>query len=363
MDNLIINRWKIPTFTHLSFLCLSFRSLDTNLMCCHAEFKQDAECAFVFNDNFANCDSMFRNKHPKQSIWIIGILSLVGNALVLIWRTFYKEKNVVQTIMLMHVAVADALMGVYLITIGVFDAVWSGVYYLHDFQWRTGLRCQIIGGIAVLSSEVSIMVLSLLSVERVKNIVFPYRYKALNRKKAHAFCFFIWVISFLIAFLPTFGIRYFHDPEKGIYYYGKSVVCLPMQLYPKFTSAWEYSVAIFVGLNLALVAIIIVAYGMIFMKTCLSKWRLAHQGTRREKRARARTANTKRETSLAKRLLFIVATDCFCWLPIIVIGLGSVIEDSQFLLPGDIAVWIAVFVLPLNSAVNPGLYTFSTSHV
>ena len=344
------------------FFCLFFRSLDTNLMCCHAEFKQDAGCEFVYNDNFANCDTMFRSKGPKRSIWAIGVLSVLGAVLVLVWRAKVKEKKVAQSIMLMHVAVADGLMGVYLITIGVTDLVWSGVYYLHDYQWRTGLSCKLIGGMSVLSSEVSIMALSLLSADRLKTIVFPYRFKVLNRRKAHAFCFLIWAIGFIIAFFPTLSLPYFHNPDEGIFYYGKSVVCLPLQLSPDFSAGWEYSVAIFVGLNLALVVFIIAAYAMILFKTWLSKFRLIHQGTRREMQSRAKTADTSRETSLTKRVVFIILTDCVCWLPIMVIGMRSVV-DKAFDIPGDIAVWVAVFVLPINSAINPLLYTFSTPQV
>ena len=331
-------------------------------MCCHAEFKEDGECVFVWNDNFANCDSMFRRKGPRRCLWGIAIVSLVGAVFVLVWRTLFKEKNVAQTIMLMHVAVADGLMGVYLFIIGAKDAMWSGEYYLHDYQWRTGLSCQITGGICVLSSEVSLMILSLLSADRFKHIVFPRRFRTLGRKKTHTFCFIIWAISFLIAFLPTFGITYFHDPANGILYYGKSVMCLPLQLHPDFISGWEYSVAFFVGLNLFLVLFIIVAYAMILGKTCLSKRRLNKQGTKRARKARAKTANTKREKSLTKRVLFIILTDCACWMPIIVFGLRSTLENG-FDVPGDLSVWIAVFVLPINSAINPFLYTFSTREV
>jgi len=40
----------------------------------------------------------------------------------------------------------------------------------------------------------------------------------------------------------------------------------------------------------------------------------------------------------------------------------SILEKS-FSSPGDLVVWIAVFVLPINSALNPILYTLSTPQV
>ncbi|PFX12965.1 G-protein coupled receptor GRL101 [Stylophora pistillata] len=52
-------------------------------------------------------------------------------------------------------------------------------------------------------------------------------------------------------------------------------------------------------------------------------------------------------------------TDFCCWMPIIIISILSL--TGNFYDPHKIAfVWIAVFVLPLNSSLNPILYTFST---
>ena len=62
---------------------------------------------------------------------------------------------------------------------------------------------------------------------------------------------------------------------------------------------------------------------------------------------------------MAKRLVFIVMTDFCCWMPIIIINILSL--TGGFNDPDKIAfLWIAVFVLPLNSSLNPILYTFST---
>ncbi|PFX12341.1 G-protein coupled receptor GRL101, partial [Stylophora pistillata] len=343
-------------------------TVDTNLMCCHLT-KEDADCDYAYVDmsSFSSCENMFRDRAPRICLWVVGIMSLLGAVFVIVWRLVFKEakkKNKIQSIMLIHLAGSDGLMSVYLIIIGVMDAIWAGQYFLHDGNWRSSWLCQITGAIAVLSSEVSVMTICLLSADRVKNILFPYRGKSLTIKVTHVLCFLIWIIGGLIAFIPMVGIDYFGSRQKAHHFYGRSVVCLPLQLSADKPSGWEYSVAMFVGLNFTLVFFVIVAYSMIVYTSCTSNRRLAQQGTARERKIKAkqRAADLRREASLAKRVFFIVLTDCVCWLPIVVIGLRSLLEKS-FLTPGGLAVWIAVFVLPVNSAINPILYTLSTKQV
>ena len=328
-------------------------------MCCHMH-KEDADCSFIKNDDFAICESMFKNSSPRKTIWVKGIFSLVGAVFVITWRMIFKEKNVVQFIMLLHLAVSDGLMGVYLITLGAKDLLWWREYYLHDFQWRSCLSCQIIGAISLLSSEMSVMMMALISADRFKNIVFPYQGPSLKPKATRILCIIIWAIGFLIAFLPMLGIRYFEDPFRYHSYYGRSVVCLPLQLTSGKPAGWEYSVAIFLALNFAFFLLIMSAYLMILVKSYLSSQRLARQGTEREIQARA--SNFRRGAALARRVFFIILSDCVCWMPVIVIGMRTIIEKS-YKPRGDLAVWIAVFALPINSALNPILYSLSTEQV
>ncbi|PFX13309.1 G-protein coupled receptor GRL101 [Stylophora pistillata] len=238
-------------------------AVDTNLMCCHLT-KEDADCDYTYVDmsSFSSCETMFRNRAPRICVWVVGIMSLVGAVFVIVWRLVFKEtkkKNKIQSILLIHLAVSDGLMGVYLIVIGVMDAIWAGQFFLHDYNWRSSLSCQITGAIAVLSSEVSVMTICLLSADRVKNILFPYRGKSLTIKVTHFLCLLIWIVGGLIAFIPTVGIVYFGSRQKGHHFYGRSVVCLPLQLSADKPSGWEYSVAMFVGLNFTLVLFVIVA--------------------------------------------------------------------------------------------------------
>ncbi|XP_066021354.1 G-protein coupled receptor GRL101-like [Pocillopora verrucosa] len=343
-------------FKHLTHIIRV--TLDTNLMCCHLDlFRQDADCEYSFNDNFASCHSMFRHHAPRRTLWIVCLLSLLGSLFVVGWQYFYPDNNVVQSIMLVNLGVSDGIMGIYLIIIGIKDLQWSGEYYLHDYEWRTGWFCHFNGAMSVFSSEVSVMMISLIALDRLKNIVFPYTFAKITPWQTRIMCVVIWLVGGVMAFLPLSGMHYFSER-----YYGNNVVCLPLQLSPELQEGWEYSTSIFIALNFSLFIFIMVAYVAILWKSWSSSRRLGAHGTVREIRARAQSAQAKRERALAKRVFFIILTDFLCWMPIIAIGIRSHVEKT-FDPPGDLAVWIAVFALPINSAINPLLYTLSTPQV
>ncbi|XP_066021352.1 G-protein coupled receptor GRL101-like [Pocillopora verrucosa] len=343
-------------FKHLTHIIRV--TLDTNLMCCHLDlFRQDADCEYSFNDNFASCHSMFRHHAPRRTLWIVGLLSLLGSLFVVGWQYFYPDNNVVQSIMLVNLGVSDGIMGIYLIIIGIKDLQWSGEYYLHDYEWRTGWFCHFNGAMSVFSSEVSVMMISLIALDRLKNIVFPYTFAKITPRQTCIMCVVIWLVGGVMAFLPLSGMHYFSER-----YYGNNVVCLPLQLSPELQEGWEYSTSIFIVLNFSLFIFIMVAYVAILWKSWSSSRRLGAHGTVREIRARAQSAQAKRERALAKRVFFIILTDFLCWMPIITIGIRSHVEKT-FDPPGDLALWIAVFALPINSAINPLLYTLSAPQV
>ena len=52
----------------------------------------------------------------------------------------------------------------------------------------------------------------------------------------------------------------------------------------------------------------------------------------------------------------VVLSDFFCWCPV---GLMGLMASGGVAIPGDVNVLTAIFVLPLNSALNPFLYTYS----
>jgi len=61
-----------------------------------------------------------------------------------------------------------------------------------------------------------------------------------------------------------------------------------------------------------------------------------------------------RMLKLKKRILYIILTDTLCWLPIIIM---SFMSYSGFKLVGEVNPVSAIVILPINSAINPLIYS------
>ncbi|KAH9500315.1 hypothetical protein Btru_073740 [Bulinus truncatus] len=62
----------------------------------------------------------------------------------------------------------------------------------------------------------------------------------------------------------------------------------------------------------------------------------------------------EQDIDIAKQLFFVAMSNFICWLPICVLGIRSISGQA---VSAETYSWLVVFVLPLNSAVNPMIYT------
>jgi hypothetical protein len=159
----------------------------------------------------------------------------------------------------------------------------------------------------------------------------------------------VWILGLFISLIPLFNDSYFYDYDNNVHFFGKSAVCLPFQLSADYLPGWEYSVFVFLVLNGASFLFILLAY--VVMYRTIVKASSAVRSTR-----------ANQDSTIAKRMMFIMLTDFFCWFPVIIISIlaltGNLYDPSK-----QVYAWIAVFVLPINSSINPLLYTFSTPYV
>lgn len=137
---------------------------------------------------------------------------------------------------------ADCLMGVYLFFLGVFDLKFRGEYNRNAQLWMESPTCHTMGFLATLSSEVSVMLLTYLTLEKFLAIVFPFSDLRPGHCQAVAMLVAIWLLGVLIATVPLLDKDLFGN------YYGRNGVCFPLHsdLLERPT-AKGYSTGIFLG--------------------------------------------------------------------------------------------------------------------
>lgn len=101
------------------------------------------------------------------------------------------------------ILVSDMLMGVYLMIIGWHDIKFRNVYNAEAHRWMSSWTCTITGMLAMVSSEVSVLLLAFMSVDRFLLIAIPFgRYSSVTAKEAHLLLTCIWFVGIGIAVIP-----------------------------------------------------------------------------------------------------------------------------------------------------------------
>nr|KAG5713157.1 hypothetical protein BaRGS_007684 [Batillaria attramentaria] len=104
----------------------------------------------------------------------------------------------------------------------------------------------------------------------------------------------------------------------------------------------DYAFGVMIGLNFVL--FMLIAAGQIFIY-----WSI-HVNTM----SASDSTKKSNDLTIARRLLTIAVSDFLCWFPI---GLLGLMASNGTPIPGEVNVAMAIIVLPLNSALNPFLYT------
>jgi len=289
-------------------------------------------------DGLSSNENLLNRELIRIILWVIAIFTLIGNTLVLLGRGLLKEQqnSKVPIDFIRSLAVADILMGLYLIFIAIQDMVYREVYHQYSHEWTTSWGCTIVGVMAMTSTEVSLVLLAFMSMERFLCIASPFGYTKLSQRAAKISLALIWALGLIMAILPVIYWR------RSTHYYGSNGLCFPLHIGESLSLGWQYSAFIFLGVNSLCVLVVICTYAGLF----ISIW------------------HTRRATPLAAvdmdfvlRFFFIVLTNLMCWAPVYVLRL---LVLFKYPVPGEVSVWVVVFVVPINAAVNPILYTFTT---
>ena len=365
--------------------------------------EKNCPTATITSNIFSSDTEMIANLGIKSAFWIMGILVMTGNSYVIITAiSLLKRRQTFDGIsfhqfIVLNISMADFIMGIYLITIASYDVSFSGFYGTVDREWRSSLKCSVIGSLAVISSEASCFLMVVLTAFRLKNITKTM--ESLNASlHLWKICIIaVWLFSLFLGIasvLPqTFqyflhGFAYSSPFQNGTWYstnleqfacrlsalsnttikfagdkfqsvktfvaqsfpndasvklfgyYGETSVCMPRFYIGYGQSSWKFTL-VMITLNFLSFAFIAVSYFIIYKHSTSSSANL-----------RTNRPNNQAKT-MQKRIARIIATDFCCWIPICIMAfvrLGVEFSDITYQIS-------AVLLLPINSAMNPILFS------
>ncbi|XP_072044772.1 G-protein coupled receptor GRL101-like [Amphiura filiformis] len=342
--------------------------VDDHRLCCHFGSSVDCITLEPRSPLFA-CGSLMQNTFLRISMWVLGISAVIGNLLVIISRyreNIKSEKGAVQSFLVLNLALADFWMGIYMLIIAGTDIYYGDRYFEFSEVWQSSIMCKVAGCLSLISSESSVGFLTVISVDRFLSVCFPFSHLHLTKKSSRVVIAIVWLVIISIGLVANILA------DGNSEFYGLSDVCIGLPLITRPTSytliqgdvgsqfsgqtfnvpvpqdqkpAWYFSIALFLGVNLICFVIVLACYIAIFI--------VVTQSARNIRRSKQQDDEIKMATKMA----VIVGTDFCCWFPIIIMGIMS--QTGAVVIPLSMYVWSVVFILPINSSLNPYLYTLA----
>jgi len=353
------------------------------------------ECASLFSD----CCEMIADPVLRTLFWIMGLTATIGNINVnvhavkeIFFGDYSNKIKRANNIFIANLCVSDFLMGLYLIMTAASGLRYSGYYCSVDKWWRSSNICSVLGTLAILSSETSAFIMVTMSTFRLITIRKPFLSAALKMKYIVAAGAVCWILSFLCAIIPwipfksgyfvsdvwfpnfflksdtiskvnmstlahrvignktismswleikkTISNRFKYTGIKGEFgYFSGTSVCMPRLYASKGEAAWEYSLFL-LTLNFLLFTYMVVVYLFVLKRASGMK--------------KSRTTGKNTNKGLQKRISRLLLTDFCCWIPVSILGYASI---AGVPLPPTVYIVSAGILFPINSAMNPILYS------
>ena len=311
----------------------------------------------------------------KLFLWLLGTIIIAGNVTVLVFHVKKplkkgnkRESQRVSSFLLANLAVADLLMGIYMLLLGGADIYFSETFYLNSKEWRSSSVCRGANFLVVLSCEASLFLLMIITFDRYHRCVYPFSLKHMKMTKCLFIVLSIWLVTFAIALLSSIlasskndfygltdvciGLPFitrpsnFRDEVKdlSVFQGQETSQTLTVEVSSGFKLSWYFSLMLFTGVNFFVCLAIAICYMSIFV------------AARQSSKAANSLSDLQKDLTMASHMLVIVGTNYICWLPVIIMG---VLSQFGVRIPLILYAWTVVFILPINSTINPFLYTLA----
>ena len=297
------------------------------------------------SDELSSCESLLSHLSQKLFIWIVGVLAIVGNLLVFIQNHSIRNRrgSMVPVFLINNLAFSDLLMAMYLMIIIVADIAFStGDYGLNSETWLSNPFCLIACFLANASSLTTVLLMVVICSDRYICLVYPLSSKRMTITTSRIAIIILWCLSLTFSVAPV--ILSINMPGyQRLYTYNS--MCMANNYLMDYYWAWMFSY----------LSIILIAW--IAMTILYTRLFIAIQRSGKNLRKSVATDNKV----IAIRLALILITDLASWVPYYYVNLNGLLTSGRV----DIIAlqFVGIFSLPINSAINPYLYTLTNIEI
>lgn len=388
--------------TYKSFLDLGNSSIilvDEFSACCFTNSTQQC-ISKKARPEYLTCKRMLANTGLRISMFLLGLSAIVCNVVTFCVRVKEKDRNKVQTILILNLSLSDFLMGINMTLLAAADVYYANYFPSYSESWRKGYVCKIAGMLSILSSEASVFFITLISIDRMLGIKYPFSDRHLGSKSAKICAVLIWLFSLMLSVIPIAlsgfvrGVLDISEVCVGIPMLRRSYLnttrnfieinFLSFTAEPTYDSsllivllrgtvaqsgirinqhtseqtisydvskvtgsypASYFSIIVFIGINLICFIVIACCYIQIF------------RSAKKTAKEASRNQGLLEQIRMAKKMFLIVFTDFCTWVPLCLVCVLA--QCGLIIVPPEVYAWTVAFILPINSSINPFLYTLS----
>ena len=196
------------------------------------------------------------------------------------------------------------------------------------------MACRTAGFLCLMSSEVSAFIICLITLDRFVVLHLPFSGLHFETRSAAVASGLAWVTGISLAAVPLLPVTLHWQ------FYSQTGICVPLPITRHDFAGRDYSFAVIIVFNF----FIAIGQAFVYWSIKLNSMSVTN------------TTGISHDLTIARRLLTVVVSDFVCWFPI---GLLGLLACRGVAVPSEVNVAMAIFVLPLNAALNPFLYTFN----
>jgi hypothetical protein len=304
-------------------------------------------------DELSSCEDLLGSVVYIVSLSVLAVLAVIGNLTSCIYRTVFSKENskLGFSAFVTHLSVSDFVMGVYLVEIGIADRLCTGTYLWNEHRWRHSAACSLAGFLSLLSCEVSALIICLITLDRFLVLRFPFSQIRFDARSAQVASIVVWCVGLALAAISLLPVT------SHWQFYSQTAICIPLPITRNDFPGQTYSFSIVIVLNFVLFLCVSVGQVVIYWSVQANSMSTF---TTTSTTSSSDTANKKlrKDATVARRLITVAMSNFLCWFPI---GLLGLLAWRGAPIPGEVNVAMAVFVLPLYSALNPFLYTLNVT--